>query len=75
MINDGGPAFPATPFIGPSGDVSWPIGGMTMRDYFAAAALTGLCDHYGATKDAGMLSEWAIGVADAMIEQRNKETV
>ena len=37
-INDGGPAFPRT---GADGHTS-PQSGMTMRDYFAAAALQGL---------------------------------
>ncbi|PRD80479.1 hypothetical protein C6P76_29335 [Burkholderia multivorans] len=53
-INDGGPAFPATwvndsdlNAIAPNGQVcppfsSIPLPGMSLRDYFAAKALTGL---------------------------------
>ena len=39
-IDDGGPAFPTSEYHG--GGVSSIKGGLTMRDYFAAAAMQGL---------------------------------
>jgi hypothetical protein len=45
-LNDGGPAFPATPAIDPNGGFIRPadVGceGMSLRDYFAAQAILGL---------------------------------
>ena len=46
-------------------------GGMTLRDYFAAAALTGLlAGNWQAYPDD--VSAWAYSAADAMVERRNK---
>lgn len=58
-------------------------GGMTLRDYFAAAAMTGLCantaivfgDHRAPEHPADCLnsiSDAAYSVADAMLSERNK---
>ena len=61
--NDGGPAFPATYPCGPSG--------MTLRDYFAAKALQGLCSVTGV--DFGGPDEVAritYKLADAMLAAR-----
>jgi hypothetical protein len=44
-INDGGPAFPCVYYSEPIGSIGPQLtikGGMTLRDYFAAAALQGL---------------------------------
>lgn len=41
-IDDGGAAFPEAIAIGPAGDVYPGMPGMSRRDYFAAAALTGV---------------------------------
>jgi len=44
-INDGGPAFPCVYYSEPIGSIGPQFtikGGMTIRDYFAAAALQGL---------------------------------
>jgi hypothetical protein len=65
MINDGGPAFPRT---GADGHTS-PQSGMTLRDYFAAAALQGLIAN-------GECPTWdddakaAYAAADAMLKAR-----
>ncbi len=64
QIDDGGPAFPCA---GSSG-------GMSLRDYFAAAAIQGLCastshDDAPAVKT---LAEWAYQQADAMLNHREK---
>lgn len=47
---------------------------MTLRDYFAAKALSGMVgsDHY-IESDYETLAELAYSIADAMIEERNKQ--
>ncbi len=65
---DGGPAFPAF-----SATVS--TNGMSLRDYFAAAALTGLVTHaYYLPEDfpEGVVSD-AYRVADAMLAERSRD--
>lgn len=73
LCNQGGPAYPSEVSIRPS-DNTKPFTdidfcGMTLRDYFAAAALQGviLLD-YGLELGAMRAYEWA----DAMIAQRDK---
>ena len=46
--------------------------GMSLRDYFAAAALTGLCAHSGTMNlvDVESTVERSYEVADAMLKQR-----
>ena len=74
--NDGGPAFPVTP-TNSAGQCADIFIGMTLRDYFAAKAMQGIC----ASKDeAGVLlqhgHEWiaqeAYRIADAMLKEREK---
>lgn len=69
--DDGGPAFP-TAVTTPFGDGRLACGGMTLRDYFAAAALQGLLNG-----NAVMPITWitsyaadAYAVADAMMKAR-----
>ena len=63
-INDGGPAFPHETSLGYHH-------GMTLRDYFAAAALQGLMakvdpeDHW-----ADYRAKWSYEAADAMLKAR-----
>ena len=63
-INDGGPAFPTPPGVQHND-------GMTLRDYFAAAALQGLMakvdpeDHW-----ADYRAKWSYEAADAMLKAR-----
>ena len=74
MINDGGPAF-AVSFPVRGSDV---IKGMSLRDYFAAAALQGLLaqadppaiDNLNGADFAAMAYEYA----DAMISERDGST-
>ena len=64
-IKDGGPAFPVSTIDG------FTEYGMTLRDYFAAQALQGICasgPNFGWTKE--MLSKEAYGIADAMLSAR-----
>ena len=72
---DGGPAFPVCP-----GEASFEQG-MSLRDWFAGHALTGLTAH-GPHPDLSRLSEGeltaafakaAYGMADAMLVEREKE--
>lgn len=71
--NDGGPAFP-TESEGQTGNSTWRFEGMTLRDYFAAAALQGLI----ATIPGPGCAEWtyyseaAYKIADAMLAERAK---
>lgn len=74
-MKHGGPAFPQVANPDPSG----PIGevfveGLTIRDFFAAAALSGLKAN-PRTDTLGMLetAEEAYTQADAMIAERDKE--
>lgn len=68
-IKDGGPAFPEAIAIGPAGDVYPGFMGMTLRDYFAAAALTGLLAHAsGEIPDIAPSKAYIL--ADAMLAAR-----
>jgi len=72
--NDGGAAFP-------TGDGVTPYQpGMTLRDYFAAAALTGFCSNPNAGRNPTETAHWlrdhgavsAYQMADAMLRERSK---
>ncbi len=71
--NDGGPAFPM-PDAEVLGGVSVGHKGMSLRDYFAAAALAALTaapDYSSGPADASMARR-AFSIADFMIAERNK---
>lgn len=64
--NDGGPAFPIL-----YDDLC--VTGMTLRDYFAAAALQGLlADEIAGYSTFSDFAEGAYGFADAMLAERAK---
>lgn len=67
---NGGPAF-ARPAVFSHGGMYVGSEGMTLRDYFAAAALTGLLasDEYS-SYDPKTLAEYAYGQANAMLVER-----
>ena len=65
MINDGGSAFPMG--YHPEGSNNDHFG-MTLRDYFAAAALQGNLIEPTASNDD--VAKWAYSLADAMIKAR-----
>jgi tetrahydromethanopterin S-methyltransferase subunit D len=70
-VNDGGPAFPIP--LAP-GELYTETGsgcGMTLRDWFAGHALTGLMSN--TTMPCAPLAETAYRVADAMLAERAKE--
>jgi hypothetical protein len=87
--NDGGAAFPSGPmgdmFTGDDGRSwhQWPgTCGMSLRDYFAAAALQGIRSANLMTRDAGKnfdrmwssdsIAQLAYADADAMLKAREK---
>ena len=65
-INDGGQAFPRT---GADGHTS-PQTGMTLRDYFAAAALQGMLTDSCIQGSDSQFAESAYSYADAMLKAR-----
>lgn len=67
--DDGGPAFPDMVYNGQSGYT--PRGGIRLRDYFAAAALTGLLsDPEAAAIRHESIAADCYAYADAMIAAR-----
>ena len=73
MINDGGPAFPRTVTIndGIDGFTERKNNGMTLRDYFAAAALQGMMAEYDPEDELEHhIAKWSYKAADAMIKAR-----
>ena len=76
QINDGGPAFPHKRQIRCNGEVidSEMEPGMTLRDYFAAAALQGFCANQNSfpttTTHFSNIADDSFKAADAMIKAR-----
>ena len=77
------PAFPSTTHTSQGYEVNGPCYGMTLRDYFAAKALTGIMAdwsrHSGYNKridfdnregDADVMAEQCYKLADAMLKAR-----
>jgi hypothetical protein len=68
-INDGGPAFPVKGMpIDPDTYLNRP--GMTLRDYFAAAAMQGMLSDSEREGTWSEFAEDAYAVADAMLKAR-----
>jgi hypothetical protein len=64
MINDGGPAFPTAFQLHSKG--------MTMRDYFAAAALQGMMAQFDPENELEHhIAKWSYKAADAMLKARS----
>lgn len=88
-IKDGGPAFPVMEKVelelyedGGYRTRYWPVGGMSLRDYFAGQALAGVLANQMLlmTVDANSpettrvaAAVYAYAVADAMLEARTKQ--
>lgn len=70
-VNTGGPAFPVTNDANVNNQM-----GMSLRDYFAAQALSGFCANLSAilTRDVHFknLAEDAWRIADAMLAERER---
>ena len=70
-INDGGPAFATQ--LETNRDGYAITGGMTLRDYFAAKAMQGLCAHPESPDwDESDIAKSAYDQADAMLKARAK---
>lgn len=74
-VKGGGPAFPTTQYangISPTGHDF----GMTMRDYFAAKAMQGMCATLGEVNGEPfwtVLASDAYKIADAMLRAREEK--
>ena len=64
QIEDGGAAFPSEYYAD---------AGMSIRDYFAAAALQGFITNNGTDTAEGALAAWSYSLADAMLAARKGE--
>ncbi len=78
QIKNGGPAFPRLESLSnqtPAYAVAKSTEGMTLRDYFAAKAMQGLCanDGYNQHSPATLANE-AYGMADAMLAAREEQS-
>ena len=62
---DGGPAFPST-----ISDDSLHVGGMSLRDYFAAKAMQGLMASPADPESMEVAAKWSYNLADAMLKAR-----
>ena len=76
-VNDGGPAFPVPYSNEADGPTVLPSPGMTLRDYFAASALSALAtpivgDSPATEWDFDVLAQVAYRAADAMLAARGK---
>ena len=73
MIDSGGPAFPRTRYHSDEHPIGYETG-MTLRDYFAAKALTGMLSNsnLSAIPNEEIAGE-AYAIADAMLEARENE--
>jgi hypothetical protein len=77
MKDNGGPAFPVElpgEPRGKAGPTRHCFPGMTLRDYFAATALTGILTAHGLGPGSGTTEEKvceAYALADLMIKERN----
>ena len=67
---DGGPAFPC--------QYVYEMSGISIRDWFAGVAVTGLINHrdysavFGDRNDLKMIAHIAYSIADAMLEERKR---
>lgn len=72
---DGGTAFPSQQWVKEEGLPGSLVlmGGMTIRDYFAAAALQGMYGWFGSTPIVHeVAAKIAYETADAMLQERTK---
>ena len=77
--NDGGPAFPCVYYSEPIGSIGPQLtikGGLSIRDYFAAAALQGLLgnsEFHVETAIPNAIATYAYQLADAMLKARDSK--
>ncbi len=77
QINDGGPAFPCVYYSEPIGSIGSQLtikGGLSIRDYFAAAALQGFCANQNSfpttTTHFSNIADDSFKAADEMLKAR-----
>lgn len=79
QIDDGGSAFPAEVYLTPRDTIATKCPGMTLRDWFAGQALTGMIPieyapngqiNSQAKKHALVVASHAYNIADAMLAAR-----
>lgn len=69
----GGSAFPVTGLSGlPNDQFIYPDGGMTLRDYFAGKAISGIVSGGTQGDSIQSLANLAYMISDAMIAERSK---
>lgn len=76
MINDGGPAYPRSSFLGPNGELEAKAqDGMSLRDYFAASVIQGIYANRDFThENQERMARVAYAMADAMLAARKEST-
>ena len=72
-IPNGGPAFPVTDSRHPNGHIEYGSNGMTLRDWFAGQALTGLLSDSNARGSKSLYVKDAYDLADAMLAFRERK--
>ena len=70
--NDGGPAFPVSTGHHPDTMMKDPRIGMTLRDYFAAAALQATQENPDGWTSNEKCAAWCYQMADAMLAERER---
>lgn len=68
-VNNGGYAFP---FAYETESTRFVSHGMTLRDYFAARAVQGMCSRDKSMFSAMAIAKYGYEIADAMIEARGQ---
>ena len=72
--DDGGPAFPTETVEYGNGNFKYGKKGMSLRDYFAGQAITGLLAVVSGSKtDEAYFANHSYKIADAMLEARTKQ--
>ena len=75
LINDGGPAFPRSATKGTSGTIVREAqDGMTLRDYFAGQAVSGLYADNNFTGSHVDAAKCSYALADAMLKAREAKS-
>jgi len=76
ILNSNHPAFPVQAYPGDAANPKVrPNTGMSMRDYFAAQAMSGLIanpEEFGEAAPVNDIADFAYTVANAMLERREK---
>ena len=74
MINDGGPAFARDSHMDKQIGLYVQQCGMSLRDYFAAAALQGMMAEYDPEDELEHhIAKWSYKAADAMLKARESK--